>query len=196
MIVWRDCVVPVAMELGTFDVDGGHVCIGYDNAAGILASIEFAAHGEAGFGGAGRDQFDDDPVADERLGAPVLADEGEEPVFDFVPLAGAGRQVADHDIEAEFVGQLLQFAFPQPHPRAVAAAAVRGDQQSGGLGIAGPTDSTPPLPDAIDGERSRVMVNADTPPTRIGSEAIHPVRHRPSQFPDYELIDPDPFPAP
>jgi hypothetical protein len=45
-----------------------------------------------------------DPVADERLGAPVLADEREEPVFDFVPLAGAGRQVADHDIEAKFVG--------------------------------------------------------------------------------------------
>ena len=80
------------MELGTFDVDGGHVCIGYDNAAGILAGVEFAAHGEAGFGCGGRDQFDDDPVADERLGAPVLTDEGEEPVFDFVPLAGAGRQ--------------------------------------------------------------------------------------------------------
>src|ERR1700730_12452503 len=104
MIVWRDGVVPVAMELGTFDVDGGHVCIRYDNAAGILAGVEFAAHGEAGFGCGGRDQFDDDPVADERLGAPVLADEGEEPVFDFVPLAGAGRQVADHDVEAELVG--------------------------------------------------------------------------------------------
>src|SRR5207244_10095445 len=68
--------------------------------------------------------------------------------------------------------------------RAVAAAAVRGDQQSGGLGIARPTDSTPPLSDAIDGERSRVMVNADTHPTRIGSEVIDPVGHRPSQFLD------------
>src|SRR5206468_12805604 len=56
--------------------------------------------------------------------------------------------------------------------------AVRGDQQSGGLGIARPTDSTPPLSDAIDGERSRVMVNADTHPTRIGSEVIDPVGHR------------------
>jgi len=35
-------------------------------------------------------------------------------VLDFVPLAGAGRQVADHDVDAELVGQLLQFAFPQP----------------------------------------------------------------------------------
>ena len=37
-----------------------------------------------------------------------------ERVSDFVPLAGAWRQVADHDVEAELVGQLLQFAFPQP----------------------------------------------------------------------------------
>ena len=79
----------------------------------------------------GRDQLDDHAIADERLGAPVLADEGEEAVLDLVPLAGAGRQVADHDVEAEFVGQLLEFAFPQPHPRAVAAPAIGGDQQSG-----------------------------------------------------------------
>src|SRR5438105_2001543 len=79
------------------------------------------------------------------------------------------------------------------HPRAVATAAVRSDQQSGGLGIARPTDSTPPLSDAIDGKRSRVMVNADTHPTRSGSEVIDPVGHRPSQFLDEEVMDPDRF---
>jgi hypothetical protein len=31
------------MELGAFDVDGGHLCIRYDNAAGVLAGVEFAA---------------------------------------------------------------------------------------------------------------------------------------------------------
>src|SRR5207244_7376691 len=79
--LWRDSVVPLAVEFGAFDVDCGHLGVRDDNAAGVLASIEFAAHGEAGFGGGGRDEFDDDPVADERLGAPVLADEGEEPVL-------------------------------------------------------------------------------------------------------------------
>jgi len=58
-------------------------------------------------------------MADQGPGAPILADEGEEAVLDFVPLAGAGWPVADHDVEAQFVGQLLQFAFPQPHPRAL-----------------------------------------------------------------------------
>jgi hypothetical protein len=42
-------------------------------------------------------------------------------VLDFVPLAGAGWQVVDDDVEAEFVGQLLQFVLSQPHPPAVAA---------------------------------------------------------------------------
>src|SRR5271165_258399 len=41
-----------------------------------------------------------DAIADEWLGAPVVADEGEEAVLDLVPLAGARRQVADRDVEA------------------------------------------------------------------------------------------------
>jgi hypothetical protein len=38
------------------------------------------------------------------------------------------------DVEAEFVSQFLKFAFPQTDPRAVAAAAIRGDQQAAGSG--------------------------------------------------------------
>ena len=79
------------MELGAVDVDGGH----------LLAGVEFAAYCEAGFGGGGRDQLDDHAMADEWLGAPVLADEGKEAVFDSVPLAGAGRQVVDRCISLD-----------------------------------------------------------------------------------------------
>src|ERR1700730_15645074 len=198
MIVWGDGVVPFAVELGTFEVDGGHVCVRYDNAARVLAGVEFTVHREAGFGDSGRDQLDDHAIADERLGAPVLADKGKEAVLDLVPLAGAGRQVADHDVEAEFVSQLLQLAFPQPHPRAVAAPApslrwgrLGGDQQSGGLGIARPTDGAPPLADAIDGERGRVVVNADTHPTGIGCEVVDPVGHRAAELLDQEVMHTD-----
>ena len=45
------------MELGTFEVDGGHVSVRYENAFGVLAGVEFTAHREAGFGGSGRDQL-------------------------------------------------------------------------------------------------------------------------------------------
>ena len=64
------------MELGTFDVDGGHLGVGYDNPFGVLAGVGLAAHGEAGFGGGGRDQIDDHAIADEGLGTPVLASLG------------------------------------------------------------------------------------------------------------------------
>jgi hypothetical protein len=48
-----------------------------------LAGVEFAADRETGFGCSSRDQFHEQPVDDERLGAPVLADEEEEAVLDF-----------------------------------------------------------------------------------------------------------------
>src|SRR5216684_4501163 len=108
-------------------------------------------------------------------------------------LAGAGRQVVDHDVEAEFVGQLLQFAFPQPYPRAVAAPAVGGDQQSGGVGVARPPDGLPPLADAVHREGGRIMVNADTDPSGIRGQVIDPVRHRAAELLDQEVMDPDLF---
>ena len=112
-------------------------------------------------------------------------------MLDFVPLAGAGRQVADHDVKAEFVGQLLQLAFPQPHPRAVATAApglrrgrLGGDQQPGRVGIARPPQVEPPLADAIDGEGGRVMVEADTHPPDIRGQIIDAIGHRSAEFLD------------
>jgi hypothetical protein len=39
MIVWRDGVAPFAVEIGTFEVDGSHLGVRYDNAVGVLASF-------------------------------------------------------------------------------------------------------------------------------------------------------------
>jgi hypothetical protein len=41
-----------------FDIDGGHLGIEDDNTAGVVSGVEFAAQGETGFGGGGRDQLD------------------------------------------------------------------------------------------------------------------------------------------
>jgi len=59
--------------------------------------------------------LDDDLMADKRLAAPVASDEREQAMFDPVPFARAGRQVAYGDRHAEFVSELLQFQLPQPH---------------------------------------------------------------------------------
>src|SRR5438132_14213422 len=77
-------------------------------------------------------------------------------------------------------------------PPAFAGAGLAGSA-IGCLGIARPTDGAPPLADAIDGERGRVMVNADTHPTRIGGEVVDPVRHRAAELLDQEVMDADFF---
>ena len=68
-------------------------------------------HGQAGLGGGGGDQLDDDLMADQRLAAPVLADEGEQAMLDPVPFAGAGRQVGHRDGQAGLVGELWSSRF-------------------------------------------------------------------------------------
>ena len=69
------------------------------------------------------------------LAAPVLADEGKQSVLDPVPLAGARRKMAHRDVQAGFIGQLLQFQLPEPYPCAVATARSGGNQQALGLAI-------------------------------------------------------------
>ena len=110
------------------DIDGRHLGVGDGDALWIEIVVDLAADGEAGLGGGCGDQVDDDAIADEGFGAPVLTDEREQAVLDLVPLAGARRQVVDDDVDTDFVGQRLQLAFPQAHARSVAAAAIGSDQ--------------------------------------------------------------------
>jgi hypothetical protein len=63
--------------------------------------------------------------------------------------------------EAGFIGEALQFAFPQADPGAVAAAAVGGDDEAAGFGIARATEPLPPAADALDGEGGGVVVDAE-----------------------------------
>ena len=124
MLPWRDGVVPVALEGMSLNVEGSHFGIADFDAFGIEALVDVASDGEAGTGGGGADQLDDDVVADKRFAAPVLGDVGKEAMLDAVPFAGAGRQMGDGDLEAGFVGKALEFTFPEADAGAVAAAAI------------------------------------------------------------------------
>ena len=50
-------------------------------------------------------------------------------MLDLVPFRRAGRIMANADGQSGFVGELLQFDFPQAHARTVGAAAVRRDHE-------------------------------------------------------------------
>src|SRR2546423_20740 len=121
---WRDGVVPIALEGIALNVEGSHFGIGDFDTFWIEALVDVASDGEAGLGGSGADQLNDDVVADERLAAPVLGDVGKEAMLDAVPFAGAGRQMGNGYPETGFVGKALQFTFPEADAGAVAAAAI------------------------------------------------------------------------
>jgi hypothetical protein len=105
-------------------MEGVHVGVGDGPPGRVVVLIEPAPDLEAGLRGRCGDELDDDLVADERLASPVLADRAEQPVLDLVPLARPGREVADGDLEAGLVGELLEFQLPETEPVAVAPAGV------------------------------------------------------------------------
>jgi hypothetical protein len=52
--------------------------------------VQFTSDGQSGAGGGRRNELDDNFVADQRFGAPILADKREQAMLDLIPLAGTG----------------------------------------------------------------------------------------------------------
>jgi hypothetical protein len=71
-------------------------------------------YGQAGAGGGRGDEFNDGLVAFQWPAAPVHRDVAQESVFDLVPFAGAGREVADRDLKAGLGGEGGELDLPQP----------------------------------------------------------------------------------
>ena len=70
------------MKRGGLNIEGGHLGIGHPDALGVGAAVEAALDGEAGAGGGAGDHH---LVGQQGLAAPVLGDEGEQPMLDPVP---------------------------------------------------------------------------------------------------------------
>ena len=123
-----DLVVPFTVELVPLQADLGEFLVVDLGSGWVGPVIELGVHFQAFGCGRGGDEIDNDLEADERFAAPVLANEAEQPMLDFVPLAGAGWEVTDRDAQAGFVGQFLQLHFPQAQTRSVASPGIRRDQ--------------------------------------------------------------------
>jgi hypothetical protein len=72
-----------------------------------------------------------DPRGGQRTAAPALCDVTEETMLDLVPFRRPWRIMADVERQPRFVGQRLQFDFPQPNPRPVRASAIVSAAASG-----------------------------------------------------------------
>jgi hypothetical protein len=56
------------VEIGVLNIEVSHVLVGDDDPLGIGFVVEFTSDGQAGSGGRGADQFDDDAIAEQRFG--------------------------------------------------------------------------------------------------------------------------------
>src|SRR5271165_5343511 len=88
-------IVPVAMELFPSKLKFGHLLVGNSEALLIDISVDLAFYGQAGRRCGCGDEVNDDLVADQRLAAPVLADEREQAMLDLVPFTGTRREMTD-----------------------------------------------------------------------------------------------------
>jgi hypothetical protein len=84
--VREDSIVPFAMKGSPFNVQAGHVRVAGGDTGGVGAGIQITGHLEACRGGGRCDEAEDHSVGAQRDAAPVLADEGEEPVLNLGPV--------------------------------------------------------------------------------------------------------------
>lgn len=83
------------MKAIAIDIDRVHFRVGDLDGFWVFIFVETALDIEPGARAGRSDQLDNDLVADQRFAAPVLRDEGEEPMLDAVPFAGTGRVMSD-----------------------------------------------------------------------------------------------------
>jgi hypothetical protein len=83
------------VEFVALDFDLIELLIGYFDSGSVGLRVQFRMDLEAG-SGAGNEVYDRFETP-QRFSAPVLAAIGEQPVLDFVSLAGTWRKVADED---------------------------------------------------------------------------------------------------
>ena len=107
-----DRIVPFTVEIVTDDLDRLHFGFGNNNPFAICPGIKLAGDFQTRLGRCCADQINDDLVAHQWFRAPVLGDESEQPMLDLVPFAGSWRQMANRDRQAQFIGEILQFALP------------------------------------------------------------------------------------
>src|SRR4030042_2543147 len=108
LIPRRQTADPFAMKLVALDGEGGKLRVGDLDAlrAGVFVNARLDAKALAGRGAA--DQIDDHLPTAQRTSSPVGRDRAEHPVALFVPLAGAGREMAHLNRHPQLVRKLLQ----------------------------------------------------------------------------------------
>src|SRR5215471_20689541 len=109
---WKDSIIPLSVEGVFLEMNLLHGLLRDLEPYRVRVLIQLAHDLQARLGRRGRNEVDHHLVAHQRLPAPILADKGEETMFDLVPLARPRGEVAHRDRHPRLVCQPLEFQFP------------------------------------------------------------------------------------
>jgi hypothetical protein len=137
-------MVPFSVKVVPMKIDVSHLLLGDSYTGWVPVGIKLASDPQTSARGGSRDQVDDHLMADQGLAPPILTDEGEESMFDLVPLAGSGRKMRDGKLQLRLLRQSLQLPLPQSQSSSIAPSRISGNEQALGLGIRqfGPSNTT------------------------------------------------------
>lgn len=170
------------------DMDSRQLLVGHLQAGGIPVRIQGGRELQAGFGGSGPNQVDDDGAAEQGSPTPIVGDMAEHPMFNLVPLAGTGREVADRDTQGEAVSPFLHRHFPQPRPTAIAPASVRHHQEGHCLRIHPAPHLLPPAADGFRGKRGGIVIDSHADPAHVQGRIVDAVRDDLAQLLIREIV--------
>ena len=111
--MWANRVVPLWMERIPLDVDAAQLFVGNLSLCLVLVLIEYRFDLQPRLGRGVSDKLQYHLVGNERPSSPVHIDEGKHLMLNRVPLAGAGRVVADMDGQLCRGSKLLQAILPE-----------------------------------------------------------------------------------
>lgn len=94
----------------------------------VYSFFEFGVHFERRLDPCGANECDDDLMALQGFASPRTCYVAKQAMLDFVPFARTRWKVADFDLNADVIGESLQFVFPKSTARPIATATVGRDQ--------------------------------------------------------------------
>ncbi len=100
---WEEGIIPVPVKHISTKVDDGEFVVGHLSPGGVSIGIQFTSDLEPRCGRSGPDQVDHHFMTDKRFATPVLGDGREQPVFNFVPLAGTRGKVTHRNFQPGFI---------------------------------------------------------------------------------------------
>lgn len=151
------------------DIQHGHFCIRYCDTRGVGGRHQVGPHRQTGLGRRVGNVVSHQIKGPQRTPRPGSADLAEQAMLNRVPFRGARGIMAHRDGQSQPICELhLELLLPDARAGAVAAAAIRFDQQGRGLRIAFAQFCPTPLRNSIHREGRRISGAADihAPPIR------------------------------